>query len=229
MRIKNSCVALALALLPLIFATGCCLNPWQPHCCEKDVAADAELPNTFEIINSSQATAIIQDFAVEMDHKHSLKLQKAKTYYDGGIHAIQMEFISQDLMEMCEARKLIVDMTEGLLAALNQDPLLAKDIANYPFRPNNLELYITFQSYFGKYVDPYYIHWICMEDGEVDYYLFDLKDNLKNKWHARHETYATSREIVVYEREAERKYQEVHHPKINVFGKQRYFPNDNQP
>jgi hypothetical protein len=209
--------------------TSCCIWDYcRPACPADNFKGEAIALTPFEIINSSQATSIIQDFSVEMEKKHKLHMQQAKTYYDGGIHAMQLEFISQNIIGMCEARKLIVEMVENLLGKLNQDPILAKDIANYPFRPSNLEIYITFESYFGKYVDPFYVRWICMEDGTVDYYEFDLDDNTKNKWHARHEAYATSREIVVYQLEAERKYEEVNNPKVNVFGNQRYFPKDEQ-
>lgn len=212
----------SLSLSTLLFSSCCLWDCWCPSGCGSGDGSAS--PTTIEVINSTQATSIVQDFAVEAQHKHRLLMKQAKTYYDGGIHAIQLEFGSQELIEMCEARELIVDMVETLLGKLNQDPLLAKDVANYPFRPSNLEIYITFESFFGKYVDPYYIRWICMEDGEVDYYLFDLNDNTKNKWHSRHETYATSREIVVYQLEAERKYSELYEQKVNVFGKQRYYP-----
>lgn len=209
--------------------TGC--SAWEsmtgffnPSFEEVDDSLYDDYDNSFEVINTAQSTAVVQDLAAEVKHMHHLHLQHAKTYYDGGIHAIQLQFISQDLIEMCEARKLIVDLTESFLAKLNQNPILATDFANYPFRPENLEIYITFESYFGKYLDPHFIYWICMEDGQIDYYIFDILDRSKNKWRVRHESYSTSREIVVYQREAERKYDELHYPKINVFGNLRYFP-----
>lgn len=212
-----------------LFLTGC--GPWQsvkafisPNFNIDNTAPIEDASKAFQTINSAEATSVIQDFAVETEKKHNLQLQQAKTYYDDGIHAIQLQFITQDLIEMCEARELIVDMTENLLAKLNQNSLLATDFANYPFRPSNLEIYITFESYFGRFVDPFYIRWICMEDGLVDYYTFDLLDNTKNKWHVRHEAYSTSREIVVYQREAERKYKEIYEAKVNVFGDTRYYP-----
>ncbi len=178
----------------------------------------------YEVINSAPVTSIVQNLAVDAKHKQHLRLEQAKSYYDGGLKTIQLEFISQDIIEMCEARELIVDLTENLLAKLNQDPVLAGDFVSYPFTPCNLEIYITFESYFGKYVDCSYIRWIGLEDDMVTYYTFDLIDNVKNRWHSRRETYATSREIVVYEREAEREYAEVIANKMNIFGDQRYYP-----
>jgi len=63
-----------------------------------------------------------------------------------------------------------------------------------------------------------------MEDGMVNYYVFDLGDNIKKDWHYRQESYATSREIVIYQREAEKKYRDIYQQHINVFGDARYFP-----
>jgi len=215
---------LILALLFSLIFTSCCFFDCS-NCPPLDRVSSNTLikPTSFELIHTAESTNVVQSYAVEMENKNKLFLQRAKTYYDGGIHAIQLEFITQDIMEIKEARELIVDMTEDLLARLNQNPLLAQDFANYPFRPANLEIYVTFESYFGKYVDPYYVRWICMEDGHVAFYSFDILDNTKNKWHVRHEEYATSREVVVYHREAERSYEEINNPKEDIFGDQRYY------
>jgi hypothetical protein len=177
------------------------------------------------LVDSSAMTSAIQDVSVEFKYDRGIHLEHANTYYDNGIKTIQLQFISQDLIEMCEARELIVDLTEALLARINQDGILGQELAIFPFSPYNLEIYITFESYFGKFVDPMYIAWIGMEDAEIYYYTFDPLDNSKNCWHSRHETYSTSREIVVYQREAEKKYDDKH-PPFDVFGSMRYIPPD---
>lgn len=181
-------------------------------------------PIPAEVFDSAEVTSVVQEFSVEVEHEKNMHLQKAHTYFNNGIHTIALEFISQSLIEMCDARKLIVDMTESLLGKLNQDYILGPEFSNFPFRPSNLEIYITFESFFGRYVDPYYIAWIGMEDGHISYYIFDPLDNSKNCWHGRHEAYATSREIVVYERQAEQKFEEVHKVDHSVFGNIRYYP-----
>jgi len=188
---------------------------------------DAPIPTLpVREINSAEITAVIQDIEVEYNKDRHLQLQQAKTFYADGITAIQLEFISQDIIEMKEARGLIVDLTESLLARLNQNPVLGVQFASYPFTSESLEIYIEFESYFGRYVDPYYIQWICMEDDIIGYYIFDLEDNMKRCWHVRKETYATSREIIVYQREAEKKYKESQKPVGAIFGAQRYLPEE---
>jgi hypothetical protein len=176
-------------------------------------------------IHSEDVTSVIQRFAVEAKYDHHLRLEHADTCYsENGITTIQVQFTSQDLLEMCEARELIVDLTENILAKLNQNSTLGQDFADFPFRPSNLEIYIIFDSYFGRYVNPLYITWICMEDGQIAYYTFELLYSENTCWHARRESYATSREIVVYQREAEREYAEKHQSPLSVFGIQRFLP-----
>lgn len=207
----------------ILSLTGCAYinTPWGYKSTE-----GFQVPPGVEDIDSAELTSIVQDIAVEFKHHGHLQLQQAKTFFDMGINTIQLEFISQDIIELCEARERIVDLTEALLARLNQDPILGTQFASYPFRPGNLEIYITFESYFGRYIDPYYIHWIGLEDDMVTFYTFDVDDNCKFCWHHRDEPYATVREIVLYERQAEMKYDELHAPRRAVFGNQRYFPKD---
>lgn len=212
---------LFLAVL-LVYLSGCSGRhlPW---------IADQEgwpVPPGIEDIHSEEVTAIVQDIAVEFKHSDHLRLEFATTYFDMGIRTIQLEFTTQDIVELCDARKTIVDLTEALLARLNQNPILGSEFASYPFRSENLEIYITYETYFGRYVDPYYIHWTELEDDVVTFYTFSVDDLTKFCWHKRTEPYATVREIVLYQREAERKYEELHGPNTAVFGNQRYFPND---
>jgi hypothetical protein len=185
-----------------------------------------QLPvNPQDVFHSDELTALIQNYTTELKYQKRLHLEHANTYFKDGISLVQLEFISQDIIEMCEARELIIDVTEGLLGKLNQNPILGGAFATFPFRPSNIEIYITFESWFGKYCDPHYIAWIGLEDAQVTYYEFDLLDHMKACWHARHESYATSREIVVYQRQAEKQYSEEHITNWTViFGPHRYFP-----
>ncbi len=220
---------LTLLCLAALSLTSCSLFDRYPSECygpesQSFKTSAEEISKMSEVIDSSPVTSAIQIFSIEMEKKHKVHLEHAKTFYDDGISKIQLEFSSQNIIDLCEARKLIVDMTETFLAKINRNPLISMDLKNYPFSANSLELYITFESYFGKYIDPNYIHWICMEDNLVDYYLFDLIDPLTNKWKSRHESYPTSREIAVFQQEAEKQYEESNRPKINVFGEQRYYP-----
>jgi hypothetical protein len=208
-------------MLQILWLTSCSFS--QPII-EMGSPLPEDIPPPSEIVHSEEMTSVIQDYTVALKYDKHLDLEHANTFYKEGIKTIQLQFTSQDIIEMCEARQLIVDMTEGLLAKMNQNPVLGPDLANFPFHPSNLEIYITFETYYGKFCDPYHISWISLEDAVVTYYTFDLLDHLKRCWHRRVEPYATSREIVVYEREAERVYDEIHHKNLNIFGPERYYP-----
>lgn len=209
-------------LLLLLCLTGCSVPDWAaPY------PAWKMEPKADPSIHTEEVTHIVQEYSVDMKYEHNIHLQRAKTCYNAeGIHTMQLEYISQDLIELCEARELIVDITENMLARLNQDSILGPEFANFPVRPENLEIYITFESYFGKYIDPRYILWISMEDGGVDFYTWELEYMDNRCWSCKHETYATSREIVVYQREAEQRYEEMHQPPKSAFGSERYYHKD---
>ena len=128
-----------------------------------------------------------------------------------------MEFTSQDVLEVREARFLIVDLVEGLLAELNRNPIIAPQLATYPLTDEYLEICIEFESFHGRYVDPYYVGRLTLVDGQVTFNAFDFKAPNRNKWNFRTEPYAKSREFTVYEREAEKLFrQTVEMQKLNV-------------
>lgn len=188
-------------------------------------APDVDLPAPVLSIHAGEVTAIIQDYSVELKYQKHLHLQHANTYYnEQGIHTIQLRYISQDILELCDARKLIIDVSEGMLDQLNSNPVLVPEFTNYAFYPFNLEIYIDFESYFTRYVDPFYIKWISMENAVITYYSADVTDNDKNSWHARKEAYNTSRDIVFYQRLAEDKYKAMHEPNRAIFGNKRFYP-----
>jgi hypothetical protein len=124
-------------------------------------------------------------------------------YYNNSINSIRMEFICMDLLEVREARMLLVDLVEGLLTELNQNPILGPEFITYPLSPGQLEIYIDMQSYYGIYIDPYYVGWIKLEKDTAYYYAFDQKIDGLNYWDYRIEPYSKSRELVVQERAAE--------------------------
>lgn len=216
---------LIILMLLASLLTGCAVPEWiAPFPPEK------RAPKVEPVIHSEEATSVVQRFAAEMKHKNKLHLERAKTCFnDLGITTIQMEFITQDLVELCEARELIVDMTENFLGKLNQDTILGPELAQFPMRPENLEIYIVYESYFGKYVDPRYIYWICLEEGTVSFYTWELRYDDNQCWKCKKESYGTSREIVLYEREAEREYKDMNPPKKSAFGSERYYPPEDAP
>lgn len=191
-------------------------------------APDVDLPAPILSVHAEAVTAIVQEYANELRHLKRVHLEHAYTYYnEAGIHTVQMQFISQDIIDLCQARRLIVDISEGVLGEINSNPTLAPELVNLGFYPSNLEIYINFESFFIKYIDPFYIKWIVMEDSKILFYTADVNDNDKNGWHYKREAYDTSKNIVLYQRMAEDKYKAEHEASHAIFGDKRYYPPTN--
>ena len=186
------------------------------------------LPPPVLSIHSQEVMDVVQEVSVEFHHKRELTLKSSKTYYnEEGIHTIQIQYDSQTLIDPSEARELIVDVVDLLIAKLNANKLLVPEFQNYTISPENFEIYISFNSYFARYVDPFYIRLICMENGMIKYYAADIYDNDKKKWHFKIESFVTSKNITVSQRAAEDDYKQRHNRDIEaIFGKDRYIPKE---
>lgn len=170
-------------------------------------------------IDSNELVHVIQQYVAYLKHVKRLRLEDTKIYYIDSINTVRMEFLSQDVLEVGEARMLMVDLVEGLLAALNQDPILGPQFINYPFTSRNLEIYVDFESFEGIYDDPYYVGFMKLEKDIATYYAFNLKYTGfdygsqmyggLNYWNYRTEPYPKSREIVVHERAGENLFKDV--------------------
>jgi hypothetical protein len=170
-----------------------------------------------QLIDSPEIVHLIQHYMPYLRHELHLRLEDSRVFYNDTINTVRLEFISQDVLEVREARFLLVDVVEGLLAELNKNPVLAPQFVTYPLTPEQLEIYINFESFHGIYVDPYYVGYIMLEAGEATYWAFTTKENGRNLWDFRTEPYEKSREFTVYEREAENMFKEftdVAHPLI---------------
>lgn len=238
---------LILAVLTLLTVSGCsCFDfapfddcehfnpaPEHPSYAEYPIeeAPPEEPPAPVLSIHSDEITNIIQTVSTNFKYdKRDIRLEDARTYFnENGIHTIQLNYISQSIVDVCEARMLIIDLVDALMTRLNSNPYLIPEFPHFAFFPFNFEIYIVFESFFIRYIDPFYVKWICMEDGEIRYFAADLDDNNKNCWHVRRESYYTSRDIVTYERKAEKEYKDAHPSALyKVFGDKRFIPPDEQ-
>lgn len=208
--------AIFLVLASLCFLTGC-LGP---------AGTDQILLDEWvQQIDSSEVVHAIQEYLAYLRHEKRLRLEDSSIWYDHKVNKVRMEFTSQDVLEVREARFLIVDLVEGLLAELNRNPIIAPQLATFPLSPDALEIYIRFESFHGMWVDPYYVGKLTLIDGQVTFDAFDAKIIGTNKWNFRTEPYVKSREFTVYEREAEKLFkQSVEMQKLNVLQKEQYKP-----
>lgn len=171
-----------------------------------------------KVIDSDEMTWIVEKVMTKYRHREGgrLKLEHSGTYYETSINLVRLEISSQEILEVNAARHLFVDLVEDLLREINSNPIISNELSVYPFTPDRLKIEINFESFFGLYVDPFYVGCIEMHAGMVRYSAFDMKDDHWHSWHSRVEPYTKSREISMLERAAERDYenQRICHPPV---------------
>lgn len=184
-------------------------------------------------IDNETVMRAVLPYAIELQHDKKLQLEDSVVYYGGHgtyIEKMRLTFTSQSILELKEARDLLVDVVDGLLAALNDNEELGPLISGFPPSADDLEVCIKFESYLGLYVDKMYVHWMLLQDGRSYFYAFDLTNEFRlwdrdcECWHERVEPFYKSRQIVTIEREAEKAYKEKHKEPVSIFSEERYKP-----
>lgn len=150
-----------------------------------------------KVIDSEEMTWIVEKVMVKYRHAEGrrLKLEHSSVCYENEITGLRVEASSQEILSMCEARDLLVDLVEDFLREINSDPILGDQLTVYPFPANRLQIEINFESFFGIYVDPFYIGCMQMRNGMVRYSAFDMKDEHWHSWHSKVEPYSKSLEL----------------------------------
>lgn len=152
---------------------------------------------------------IIWDFTTELRHERRLILDQSYIISGPLYTTLELQFHSQDILEMGSARQLLVDVTEGLLEWVRHSEVAFK-MRPYPFMADHINIYIDFQSFHNEYIDAKYIGWVVLEKGMAYYYAFDEKLRDRDYWHIRYEPYAKSKSFVDLERDAEARYHLSH-------------------
>ncbi len=154
-------------------------------------------------IDVEELTRTTVRYMTRMQRERKLELEDSRVYYTDCVGKIRLVISSQELYEICEARVLFTDFIEGYLQALNNNPSIRADMCSQPFVAEDLDVYINFESFFGEYVDPFYVGWIELNDGLVNYYMFTLKQYHYDRWHSRTEPYWKALEIARAQKEAD--------------------------
>jgi hypothetical protein len=166
----------ALSLISVIVNTGCARScGWCP-------VEDA-------------TNAVFMGFS-QLDPKWQLTLESSCVNYDHGIYGLNLYFSSMDLVDLCDARYLLVDIVDTYTRMFNDNYLLSGELKLRPMLPEDLNIVITFESFFGAYVDEQYLNQIRMYKGCVTYYDFEAFDPLTDVFHRHSEAYNNTRLIV---------------------------------
>lgn len=122
---------------------------------------------------------------------------------DTGRFTVWLDFYTQKLLDLEGARRLMVEMSQGLLRHLNgyiyNNPSNAEKGG---FTYNDLYISVEFESYFGKYVDPLYVGRMELKDGYFNaFYAHTALDPKSIVFHQHFEPYETSVHIIDVENE----------------------------
>lgn len=126
---------------------------------------------------------------LEQKEFHYLKLESSAAHFDDYLTGLCVRFSSTDLIDLCEARKLIVAVAEGFVDGINYNPNLMDSLYDGYFSPDQLDIIITFESLFGQYVDERYINQIRLQGGCVTYFAFNSFDPKAHMFHRHRESY----------------------------------------
>ncbi|MCB1118951.1 MAG: hypothetical protein KDK65_03230 [Chlamydiia bacterium] len=151
------------------------------------------------------ATRALMLQAAVMGRKHHLFLENSFVYHDenGIIDGFFIDFSSMELVELCEARHILVDVVNEILHRVNSDPALTNKLRNPPLTYEDLEIWITHKSFYGIRLMQYLIHEIVLQNGRAFYVTSESNNRELPFAKCRSEPYHKTAEIVRVDDEVE--------------------------
>lgn len=183
-------------ILPLIFFTTSCAPFWL----DDNAGAYSSFTQPIDPLAFSE---VIIPYAVELRRTKRLRLEDSVVYYnDHFAERYRVIFSSQEILELCECRHLMVSVTEGLLERMNASPGIVDAFDHFPITADDLEFYFSFESYDIEFNDGTYIAWMSLHDGMVRYLNGLVKNPRIDFWDERMEPYYKSLQFVQIENAA---------------------------
>ena len=157
-------------------------------------------------IYSEEMSSIVINFSVKMKREKHLELEDSWIAYDDYIKKICLQYSSQRLLTVYDARLVMVELVEDFLYRLNNNEIISFELDHFPFTANDLDVKLNFESYYGRYIDELYVGLAWLKGGCVHFYAFDRKDDGIDWSHDRFEPYSKSRELALIKRAADLPY-----------------------
>lgn len=174
-------------------------------------------------IDSEELSTIVINFSTKMKIDKHLELEDSWAAYDDYIMKICLQYSSQRLLTVYDARLLMVELVEEFLYRLNNNTVISFELDHFPFTANDLDVKIVFESFYGRYVDELYVGMVWLQAGCVHFYAFDRKHPSLTHidWdHHRFEPYTKSRELALIKKQADLPYIEhVENPDVELRSK----------
>lgn len=186
--------------LLILFSSCCFLPPCLYNAAKADANKQIVMTQTVDPLPFSE---VIIPYAVELKYAKRLRFEDSAVYYDDFVERFRVIFSSQEILELCEARDLMVTVVEELLSRLNSKPSVTVSFDHFPITYEDLEIYFSFESFDIEYNDGSYIAWMSLHDGLVRYWSGLLKNPRIDYWDARIEPYYKSLQFVELTRAGE--------------------------
>ncbi len=155
---------------------------------------------------------IVFGWGVQVRAETGIRLTNSCVVYDGKIKKVRMEFVTQKIHELQDARRTIVYIVEGILNRVNSYYGIAGDLKHRPFGPEDLQIIVTYESFEGIFVDPEYNGRITLINGEVIFSTAGIYDSQLDRFGCKHEPYHLVRELVLVEERAAYPYSKGFNP-----------------
>ncbi|CUI15708.1 conserved putative secreted protein [Candidatus Protochlamydia naegleriophila] len=177
-------------------------------------------------IDSEELSKIVISFSAKMKIDKHLELEDSWAAYDDYIKKLCLQYSSQRLLTVYDARLLMVELVEELLYRINNHSLISFELEHFPFTADDLDVKINFESFYGRYIDEQYVGLAWLQAGCVHFYAFDRKDQSIDWSHDRFEPYTKSRELALIKREVDLPFTDVKDAPLRGFNYnsgERYF------
>lgn len=182
--------------------SGCTSNSCEHHIARPE-------PKVLVYGDTTALANIIWEFATELKYERRLHLEKSMVSVNEFQSTIHIDFSTMSILELCDARQLIVDIVDGYLQRI-EESYASTQLRPSPLTADQFHITIDFQSFYGVYNDPFYIGWLVLENGMVYYYGFNVKDERFDHWSSLNEPFEQARVFAYAQRRAERKYEMTH-------------------
>lgn len=203
-------------LLPLILFSLACSRASVDESDEIE-AEEEQLKEgyLFKIENEAFTDALFP-YVLSLEHSKGLRPEFIFICYDFEVNKIRIILSSQQILEIKQARRWMVDIVEGLVDEVNSYPTLVDSHGGLPYDPNDLEIYVNFESFYGVYCDPTFVGTMVLNNGVIHYSAFGVKNPKLDKWGCRIERYALAKQLIDLE--------DAHNHKIADENKNIYAP-----
>lgn len=211
---------LVLALIFLLTLSGC----GREHCCDLYdwLTGDVEykIPLTPETIAINEEIArTLVDYGVKIDQDRNLYVESSYAKRSmNGKYWIWMDLTSQRILDVPGARRMMVNLVEGLLEALNGNEKLR---GIQTFTPQDLYVSVELESFFGRYIDSLYVARVELFDGElVASYAHDCFQCELETYHKHIEFYQMSKVLVAEDDKVRSEYKSIYDPLKSLYQEQ---------